>query len=64
MAAETIRIEIPVEMVDKTEPELSNIIKKISKFDQSTKRRKKVLKNGQRKSMRSFWKQKKGFHRL
>ncbi len=43
MAAETIRIEIPVEMVDKTEPELSNIIKKISKFDQSTEKTQKSL---------------------
>ncbi len=30
--AETVRIEIPIETVDKTEPELSNLIKKIGKL--------------------------------
>ena len=29
--AETIRIEIPIETIDETEPELSNLIKKLGK---------------------------------
>ncbi len=33
--AETIRIEIPIETVDKTEPELSNFIKKLGKMGEA-----------------------------
>ena len=30
--AETLRIEIPIETIDETEPELSNLIKKVGKL--------------------------------
>lgn len=33
--AETIRIEIPIETLDETEPELSNLVKKLSKMEQA-----------------------------
>lgn len=38
MAAETVRIEIPIEIVDEMEPELSNIQKKLTKFDKTTEK--------------------------
>lgn len=33
--AETVRIEIPIETIDETEPELSNLIKKLGKVEES-----------------------------
>lgn len=33
--AETIRIEIPIETLDETEPELSNLVKKLAKMEQA-----------------------------
>lgn len=36
--AETLRIEIPIETVDKTEPELSNLVKKIGKLGEEAEK--------------------------
>lgn len=43
MAAETIRIEIPIEVVDEMEPELSNIQKKLTKFDKTAEKTQRSL---------------------
>ena len=34
--AETVRIEIPIETIDETEPELTNLIKKLGKAGKET----------------------------
>lgn len=43
MAAETVRIEIPIEVVDEIEPELSNIQKKLTKFDKTAEKTQRSL---------------------
>lgn len=43
MAAETIRIEIPIEVVDEMEPELSNIQRKLTKFDKTAEKTQRSL---------------------
>lgn len=43
MAAETVRIEIPIEVVDEMEPELSNIQKKLTKFDKTAEKTQRSL---------------------
>ena len=36
--AETLRIEIPIETVDETEPELSNLIRKMGRLEEAADR--------------------------
>ena len=36
--AETLRIEIPIETIDKTEPELSNLVKKLGKVGEAAEK--------------------------
>lgn len=46
--AETLRIEIPIETIDKTEPELSNLIKKVRKLgDEADKTAQKTKKSSE-----------------
>lgn len=46
--AETVRIEIPIETIDETEPELSNLIKKIGKLgDEAEKTSRKTKKSSE-----------------
>ena len=46
--AETVRIEIPIETMDETEPELSNLIKKIEKMgDEADKAGQKAKKSSE-----------------
>lgn len=41
--AETVRIEIPIEVIDEMEPELSNVQKKLSKFEKSAEKTQRSL---------------------
>lgn len=79
--AETVRIEIPIETIDNTDPELSNVTRNfekmeeaaqsangaakkanntVSQFDRQAGRHRNVWPAGQKKSMRSFWRQRTG----